>query len=337
MANPIYRQTITEAWRMTRRHKFLWFFGFFAILLNSGVASGVETFFNNLSFIVNNAGEKLTQAKILYQANTLAYILSNTRAFFSNLSFTNTVTILLILCIFIFFIWIAIVSQGALITATDTFRQGKTVSPEASFANGTRLFWPILWLNLLRTACTTGLVIILGSPLLSLYLVKGQEVWVNLLLVLSFIILVPVGMVIAFLLQFASAYVALKQQPLWQAIKNAWKLFARHWLATIEMGFLLFLIYFIATAIISVVFMPQILNLYLNTASGLLPGVATYLNVSFVALAIIAIFITCIFSTFQYMATTLFFLKIEQGTVVSKFIRWFGHWGNVGEVPTKTA
>ncbi len=37
MANPIYRQTLAEAWRMTRRHKFLWFFGFFAILLNSGV------------------------------------------------------------------------------------------------------------------------------------------------------------------------------------------------------------------------------------------------------------------------------------------------------------
>ena len=55
MANPIYRQTLAEAWRMTRRHKFLWFFGFFAILLNSGVASGIETFFNNLGFLSANA------------------------------------------------------------------------------------------------------------------------------------------------------------------------------------------------------------------------------------------------------------------------------------------
>ncbi|MDP2789602.1 MAG: hypothetical protein Q8O51_00560 [bacterium] len=330
MPNPIYRQTIAEAWRLTRRHKFLWFFGFFAILMNSGVASGIETFFNNVSLLANS-GDNIANVKQLYEANTLGFIASNVGKFFNSITLENAVTLLLVAAIFIFFIWISIVSQGSLITATDTFRQGKDVSPEQSFMNGTRLFWPLLWLNLMKYILTIGIVIVLGLPLLSLYLVRGQDFWMNILLFLNFIILVPGAMIIAFLLQFASAYVSLKKLPLWSAIRSAWALFLKHWLATIEMAFLLFLIYFLATAVLSIVFLPQILNMYVNSVTGLLPGLAGYMNVSNIALLIIAVFLTAIFSTFQYTATTLFFIKLEQGTIVSKFVRWFGHWGNVGE------
>ena len=250
------------------------------------------------------------------------------------LSFSFWIATISYIIMFIFFIWISIISQGSLITATDTFRQGKDVSPEQSFRNGTRLFWPLLWLNLMKYVLTIGIVIVLGLPLLSLYLVRGQDFWMNILLFLNFIILVPGAMVIAFLLQFASAYVSLKNLKLWPAIRSAWSLFLKHWLATIEMAFLLFLIYFIATAILSIVFLPQILNMYVNSVTGLLPGLAGYMNVSNIAMLIIAVFLTAIFSTFQYTATTLFFIKLEQGTIVSKFVRWFGHWGNVGEKST---
>ena len=328
--NPIYRQTIAEAWRLTRRHKYLWFFGFFAILMNSGVASGIETFFNNVSFLANS-GDSIASVKELYQANTLGFIATNVGDFFQAITLENALTLLIILAIFIFFLWISIVSQGSLITATDTFRQGKSVSPEQSFMNGTRLFWPLLWLNLMKYVLSVGVVIVLGLPLLSLYLVRGQEFWMNILLFLNFIILVPGAMLLAFLLQFASAYVSLKNLRLWPAIRSAWTLFLKHWLATLEMAFLLFLIYFIATAILSVVFMPQILNMYVNNVTGFLPGLSGYINVSNVALLIIAVFLTSIYSTFQYTATTLFFIKLEQGTIVSKFVRWFGHWGNIGE------
>lgn len=328
--NPIYRQTIAEAWRLTRRHKFLWFFGFFAILMNSGVASGIEVFFNNVSFLANS-GDNIANVKQLYEANTLGFIATNVGQFFNNITLENAFTLLIVIAIFVFFIWIAVLSQGSLITAIDTFRQGKSVSPEQSFMNGTRVFWPLLWLNLMKYFLTIGVVIILGLPLLSLYLVQGQELWMNTLLFLNFIILVPGAMVLAFLLQFASAYVSLKNLRLWPAIRSAWSLFLKHWLATLEMAFLLFLIYFIATAILSIVFLPQILNMYVNSVTGLLPGLSGYISVSNVALLIIAVFLTAIFSTFQYAATTLFFIKLEQGTIVSKFVRWFGHWGNVGE------
>jgi hypothetical protein len=329
----MYRQTIAEAWRLTRRHKFLWFFGFFAILMNSGVASGIETFFNNVSYLANSS-DNIASVKQLYQTNTLGFIATNVVDFFKAITLENALTLLVILAIFIFFLWIAIVSQGSLITATDTFRQGKSVSPEQSFMNGTRLFWPLLWLNLMKYILSVGVVIVLGLPLLSLYLIRGQDFWMNILLFLNFIILVPGAMVLAFLLQFASAYVSLKNLRLWPAIRSAWTLFLKHWLATLEMAFLLFLIYFIATAILSIVFLPQILNMYVNNVTGFLPGLSGYINVSNVALLIIAIFLTSIYSTFQYTATTLFFIKLEQGTITSKLVRWFGHWGTIGESKT---
>ncbi|RJO59665.1 hypothetical protein C4546_01090 [Candidatus Parcubacteria bacterium] len=330
MKTSIYRQTLIEAWRMTWRHKYLWFFGFFAILLNSGVASGFRAFFNNVTFL-ENQGENLNNARILYESKTLEYIFNNIKLFFANLTFANLLAILIILGIFVFCVWLSVLSQGALISATDKFRQGKLVQPEESFRDGTRKFWPVFWLNLFNHIITTGLVIVLGLPLLALYFIRGQEFWANLLLFLNFIILVPIAVIVAFLLQYASAYAVIKNLKLKAAIVSAWRLFIKNWLATLEMAFLIFLILVIAATIISVIFLPNIINILFSSATTAVPGLVNYLNASFVIFVIISILLTSIFSTFQFVATALFFLKLEEGLIVSKLIRWFGKWGNLGK------
>jgi len=333
MKTSIYRQTLIEAWRMTWRHKYLWFFGFFAILLNSGVASGFRVFINNINFL-QNQGHNIYKAKVLYESKTIGFVYDNIKVFFTHLTFTNVLTILIIIAIFAFCIWLSVLSQGAIIAATDKFRRGKTVQPEENFKDGTRKFWPVFWLNVLSYLLTTGAIIILGLPILSLYLTQGQDFWASLLLFLDFIILIPIAVIATFLLQFAIAYVVIKNKKLKEAIVSAWKLFARYWLATLEMGFLIFLILVIVTSLISLIFLPNIFNILVSAAPDTVPGLMNYLNASFVIFVIISIFITSIFAAFQFIATALFFIKLEEGGIVSKLVRWFGKWGNVGQGQT---
>jgi hypothetical protein len=329
MTNSIYRQTLTEAWRITWRHKFMWFFGFFAILLNSGVASGYRVLINNLNFI-QNQGENLYKAKVLYESKTISFIFDNVKIFFSNISITNILTILIIFAIFVFCIWLSILSQGSIMAATDKFRRGKFVQPEESFGDGAKKFWPVLWLNVFNYLITTGAMIVLGLPFLSLYLIQGQDFWATILLFLNFIILIPVAVIVTFLLQFALGYVVIRNKKLKDAIVSAWKLFAKNWLSTLEMGLIIFLILAIITSIISIIFLPNIISLIVGSGTGVTPGLENYINASFVIFVLISIVLTSIFSVFQFVATTLFFMKLDEGAVVSKLVRWFGKWGNVG-------
>ncbi len=325
----IYWQTIREAWRIARHHKFLWFFGFFAVLMNSALVSGIDSFLNNLSFI-QNQGDTLAQAKIFYQSETLSFILNNVSQFWKTVSVANILTLLIVIGIFVFFIWMSVLSQGALITATEKLRRGKMVQPEESFRDGSRTFWPIFWLNILQRAVTTGAAMLIAVPLVSLYLSNGQEIWATILGIITFIILVPFAVVVGFLLQFASAYVALRGRTVGQAIKAAWQLFRQHWLASVEMAIILFLIFTVIIVLFSTLFFPPIVNLFVSDSAGFLSGLGNYINASLVITLIILFLFAGIFWSFQYVATTLFFLKLEEGGVMSRLVRWFGHWGHVG-------
>jgi len=80
--------------------------------------------------------------------------------------------------------------------------------------------------------------------------------------------------------------------------------------------------------------LPNIFNILVSAAPDTVPGLMNYLNASFVIFVIISIFITSIFAAFQFIATALFFIKLEEGGIVSKLVRWFGKWGNVGQGQT---
>jgi len=330
-ANPhLYRQTLREAWRITWHHKFLWFFGFFAFLLNIGMLSGVVTFVQNLG-TVSNQGQIAANAKLIYENQTLGFIWNNVKAFGAQLTFGNMVTLLIIFAIFGFFIWMSVVAQGALIAATGKLRAGQTATPEDSFRQGTKTFWSVLWLNLFRFLITTGLALVLGVPLLGLFLTQGSDLWLSVLMFLNFIIFVPFASIVAFLLQFALANVVLRKQNLKQAIRNAWALFRTHWLATLEMALLLLVVVAIVAYVFSLIFSDNLVEVYVAQSAGITLGFKQYFTVSFVIFLIANVLFNGITVAFNFVVTTLFYLKLQEGGFTARLIRWFGHWGKVGE------
>lgn len=333
-ANPkVYRQTLREAWRLTWHHKFLWFFGFFAFLLNVGIVSGMLSFFQNIGTVSTQA-ETVADARLLYENRTLGFVWDNVKTFGTEITFSNALTLVLILAIFAFFIWMSIVSQGALISASGKFRAGQNTTPEESFQKGTKNFWPVAWLNLLKFLATTGLAILVGVPLLSLFLIQGNEVWFTLLGILIFLILIPLATIVNFLLQFALASAVLKQRRVWQSIQDAWQLFRSHWLATLEMALLLLLIVAIAAYLFNLVFSDNLVELYVAQSAGYPIGFKQYFTVSFTLFLIANVLFNGIVIAFNYVVTTLFYLKLQEGSWTAHLVRLFGHWGKVGQAKT---
>lgn len=329
----VYRQTLREAWRLTWQHKFLWFFGFFAFLLNVGILSGVITFFQNIN-IVSTQSDKVADAKIIYENHTLGFIWNNVKSFGTDLTFSNAVTLIIILAIFAFFIWMSVVSQGALINATSTFRAGKKTTPEDTFRQGMNNFWPVLWLNVLKFAATTGLAIIISIPLLSLFLTQNNDQWVSILVFANFIILIPLATIVGFLLQFALTSAVLKKRTVWQAIVDAVQIFRKHWLATIEMALLLLLIMSIAAYFFSLIFSDNLVEIYVAQSAGYTIGFKQYFTVSFTVFVIANVFFNGIVAAFNFVVTTLFYQKLQEGSFTSHLIRMFGHWGKIGQGKT---
>ncbi|MEK7570276.1 MAG: hypothetical protein AAB515_02450 [Patescibacteria group bacterium] len=330
-ANPnVYRQTLREAWRLTWQHKFLWFFGFFAFLLNIGILSGAVSFIQNIGTVSTQA-ETAANARIIYENQTLNFIWNNIKTFGAELSFQNVLTLVIIAGIFAFFIWMSVVAQGALIAATGSFRAGKSTTPEDSFRQGTKNFWPVLWLNLLRYAATTGLAVLVTIPLLTLFLTQENGTWLTLLTLLNFLILIPLATVVGFLLQFALASAVLKKRKLGAAIMDAVRLFRSHWLATIEMSLLLLLIVGIAAYLFSLVFSDNLVEVYLAQSAGYTVGFKQYFTVTFALFVIANVVFNGIVVAFNFVVTTLFYHKLQEGVFTSKLVRMFGHWGKVGE------
>ncbi len=153
----------------------------------------------------------------------------------------------------------AVASTGALIHAAKRFKKTKSEPLHKAWHHGVSRFWPLLWLNFGKKVALALLVWVLGIPLAAL--VAGSTGTLGMIgFVLLFIVALLGGLVISFLVNFASMYVVLENEHLGESIADAWKLFKAHWLVSLEMALLLLAIqiavFFIGLVGFSLMFLP---------------------------------------------------------------------------------
>src|SRR3989338_4797304 len=110
---PFYRNILKQAWTLTWRNKYLWWFGIFAALLGNG--GEFEILFNNIGA---NPGQALFPAWQRIAATGIFHwsTLANMGNLFKNDTLNMMIvllTCLLVLAIFIFIVWAVIVTQAA--------------------------------------------------------------------------------------------------------------------------------------------------------------------------------------------------------------------------------
>lgn len=253
----LYRDILKKSLAITLDHKYLWFFGIFAALLG-GVGqysmsfsqmpeSWSSNFFSAFAIFFNGAanGQSIFQnLAILFQRDPISMIIL-------------TAFILIIIVVFLFFLWLAVVSQAGLINNSAKIiendgKKDKTTIKEG-LAVGLKKFWPILGFNVIATSLTCFFAALVGLPLVFLTPQSGLDVF--LLYVLLFVLFIPLALIVSFLINYSICFSVIKKHKFVDSFISAFRLFEKYWLVSLEMALILFMIDFLVVVVLGISFL----------------------------------------------------------------------------------
>lgn len=324
----LYRPILKKSWAITKNYKNLWFFGLFAALL--GLAGEYEILGRAVTY-----PPKDDQGIIAETINNFILGFQEGAAFeggfWSNmwsammaepLSLIIPIILLLVtLGITAFVIWLAVISQIGLINNVNLISRNKKTTINSGIDFAVKKFWPILGIDVVLKIILSILFFVWGGLILVLTF-KGAAGL--LLYYLVFVIFIVIVWIVSFLAKYQVFYILLKQQKIVPALNSSWKLLKTYWLISLEMAFILFVIYIVSliitgTIVASLMAVPFILPIYFNIS--LFMAVIISLLVIILSL-IISLWITAVLAVFQWSAWTLLFNKlIAPRSTVSSIVR----------------
>ncbi len=325
---PVYRPILKIAWKILYKARYLWFFGFFATFV--GNSGEVNLLINNFSS-VNSETDSLLSLKTLYSNGFVGTFQSRISELFSNFSLSVLLLFLILLILFIFIIWLSVVSQAGLINGADKEYRKQNSTFATCFKAGRQNFWSVLGLNIIGKFIVLGLMFIVGVPLALLYLKQTSDTAQFLFVLLSFIILIPLAVIISFIIKYAIIFVVLQKQKINESLKSAWNLFIKNWIVSIEMAILLFFVSILAgltmVVIAIILAIPLSLLLYLFYALQI-QGFLMFATIIIISVLILMLFwIGALLSTYQMTCWVLLFDKLNSSQVYSKISRFISRLG----------
>lgn len=314
-----YRNILKQAWRLTWRNKYLWWFGVFAALLGNGgeleilfnrPAGGQELFpaWRRLASTGIFSRSALSNIGDLFQRDTL------------NMIFILTVG-LASLAVFLFLVWLVVVSQAALVNNSAAAIKQKKHNFREGINAGVLNFWPVLVLNFLVKAAVYLLFAAISLPLIF----SPASFGAKLFYIFALIVSVPLVIVLSFIMKYAVAYVVISRFRLGQAIKRGWLLFKENWLISFEMAVILFLINLLAGfGIILAILTLAVPFLFLGLISYYsfaLIGPWFIAALAFTSFLLIILVIGAALSVFQISSWTGLFLELNKNGGTAKLVR----------------
>ncbi|MFW0838047.1 MAG: hypothetical protein ACKKL5_03530 [Candidatus Komeilibacteria bacterium] len=313
----LYRNIIARSWEMVKKYKFFWLLGLFAMFF--GTVAEYKSLFVELSRLSNqpNVYDAIARTITIYGtawqaiwqlplANLLAVLL----------------TILLGILLVIVMAWLATVSQVTIIQAADDIREDKSFKWPRLLQNSHKFFWRAFGLNLLAKVIIFILLTLLITPLLTILVANGSA-WALPMTIITLVIFVPLTIILSFVTKYAINFVVLEKHKFWESFGHGWRLFAQHWLISIEMAIIALIVY------IALAFIMSLASLLLASpllVIGMLSGNSQlfyiFLGAALVISAAIFLFGSAVFTAWQNVAWTLLFRKLQSGQVFAKIVRW---------------
>lgn len=320
----LYRDILGQAWQLTWNYKYLWFFGLFAALLGNG--GELELIFRGLSGDYTQSFLPSLQAIAKTGVFSIS-TLGNIGNMLVSDSFTLLLvlgTILLLIFLSAFMIWLVMVSQAAIVNNAANGIAGKKHDFKGGLDIGMKKFWPILGLNVLLKLIIYILFVFLSLPAIIVFYQTDVTITKS-IFIASFLVFVPLSIVVAFIIKYAVAYTVIKGSRIIQAIREGWILFVNNWLVSIEMAFILFFINFLVGLCLVFLFLilavPFLFISFLVIKSGIIMNFGVLLLVAmFFYLVIIAV-VGSALATFQISSWTGLFIKLVGRGGVSKIVR----------------
>lgn len=322
MSEPKYNDALKAGLKLAWQHKPLWVYGFFVSIL------GQFGIFEFLSKMVLAARGETTSSLFWYFYSSISGIkLSNIYMSVGQWSWFFWV-IAFLFCFLIAFVYIAIVSQGALIHNAALYFESKEKKHENSinsWHHSNKFFWELLSLNVIRKLVLTTIIFLLVLFLSKILFYNFW--WTNLLFIIVFLLVSLLGIIISLLTIFAVCYVITGNKKIKEAVISSWILFKKHWLVSLEVAFIMILANL-------ALFILVILGLYLFLIPSIFLVISLLFsaNVIFLIISILLgafiftfylIFISTIFNVFNISTWTYLFIKMHKEGMVSKIVSWF--------------
>jgi len=235
-----YRTLLKKSYQIVKRYKFLWFFGVFAAIMGNG--GEVQMLFR-ASDAVPNLPKNISNLGDFLAANTPQDLIYNTWFLIKLRPEVILPVLLLFFVIVLFVIWLIVVSQASLVYSVNRIQNNKSVDFRTAFASTKGMAWKVFLLNFFTRFLLYAALIILILPFSTLLVLNNNNtVGLFGIILLSFIITVPLAMVMNFVLKYAIVYIVVEKEEVWSAFTKAFRLFWKNWFVSIEMAVILFFI-----------------------------------------------------------------------------------------------
>lgn len=233
-----YRKILRQSLNVTWHNKYLWFFGLFATFLGAG---GEYQIINN---IIENNGDTALNGINRFFAIFNPDLWTSVGPYFSQDprgALLSLVLLLLALAIFIFLVILSVSSQAALVDQAKRLfnNEKKDLGIGKGITVGHVHFWPVLGINLLTKFLIAFIFFLITLPVI----LTASLSWIPLAVyVVLFLIFVPVVIGLSLIAKYAISYVVIKENKFIEAINNAFNLFSKNWVISLEMAFILAII-----------------------------------------------------------------------------------------------
>ena len=313
----LYRQILKKSWHITKRFKYLWPLGLFAAFLGNGGEYQ----------ILFNQSQNVAQQTSIIEAWT-----NNLNALMPNLNFSAHNVFFLILnllvaaIIFLFFLWLTISAFGGLIKGANNADKDERSSFSQLLKEGGVRFFPLLGVNVVAKAIVYGIIVLIITPLMLATFAQHNDTLNLLIILITFIIFIPLVIIVSLATKYASAYIMLEKEKCWPAFKKGWKLFFQNWLISLEMAFIVFIINIVVSLVFVlislIIFSPFFFFGIIYTIQ--FPALFNVLIYIAIALLLVASAIVgSLLATFQISSWTLLFNKLNGNSkTYSKIVRW---------------
>lgn len=318
-----YRQLLKKSYLIAKRYKFLWFFGVFAALFGNG--GEVQMLFR-ASEIVPKLPTNLNAWSEFISLYTPAEFLANAWYLIQVQPAVAIPLFIILLLIFVFIVWMVMIGQAGLVYGAARINSSKAVDFRSVFAASYPFAPKAFVLNFLTRFILYGGLVILLIPFAFLVMINNENpIGMYGIILLSFIVLVPLAMIMNFILKYAMVYLVVEGESVGQSFLKAFSLFWKNWFVSIEMAVLMFLINLaVGISVFILLFFVGVPFLALAVLFSAL-GYVVMANLAFVVALLLFIVLIVMagawLATFQYSAWTMLFFEIKKGRAYPKLMR----------------
>ncbi|MCF6276923.1 MAG: hypothetical protein L3J07_03715 [Candidatus Magasanikbacteria bacterium] len=322
MKKPLYIQTIRESWEIVWEHKILWIFGLFATFLGQ---AGIGDLIHKI-LMLGFKNPIYLDTFFVPKGFVELFILTTGLPLSISKWFALIWLFVILAGLLFFFIFVAVISQGAIINSIAQKVRGKKV-PDFGTAwhKGVNHSGRLFFINVLKKSLILLVTSFVTLSLLIMY--SSANIFTFSSFVVTLVLALISGMLISFLAIYAAGYVVVEEYSFVESIVAAWRLFTHHPLVSIEVGLIIMILNFAVMllgflAIFFFFLIPLAVFWFLSILTGVIALKMVGIIFGFVITLFIVMTLGSVFTAFATSVWTDLFMRMHKEGVKSKLVHF---------------